>query len=393
MFPRLSVLLVLLLMGARSWAADKLLPVSAPRPEYPYEARSRHITGDGICVLTVDRSSGAVTDATLRKSTGSSILDNAVSSALRQWRFEPGLRTKKIEVPVSFTMTGATVGDPVAVDSEIAKKHEPKPDPQSVVPSPAVPHQPSPGRSPTRFAKLTKPLKIKIAYGETTLPAGLQLPLASADGAALKVEYMGHEETIPAESAQIEEAPAAIQRLVLEKPAEAKPAREAPVEDASTLGLEAHEIGTADGTVNRWFTDWDTYSRDFRRQKRLLITVRDFSRKVSQVTVHVYFIGHPMERATPLFVYGHSAVPVELKGNLEVSGAVDAPPLPGHTLQIGTYHYVRGSDIDGWIVIGEAFAHPFQVRASRQGLLDLAERNPQQLEEMLKDYASKKGHH
>src|SRR5437660_10064230 len=81
-----------------------------------------------------------------------------------------------------------------------------------------------------------------------------------------------------------------------------------------------HEIGTGDGTYNRWFVDWDYYSRDFVRQKRLLITVRDFSRQVPEITVHAYLIGHPMGREAPLFVYGHAIIPVALNGNLEVSG-------------------------------------------------------------------------
>ena len=386
MWSRLFLVIFLLLEVKALGASGKLLPISAPRPEYPYEARSRHITGEGICVLAIDHSTGAVTDASMRQSTGSSILDNAVISTLRQWKFEPNLDAQRVEITVTFTATGATMGEPSIANRETAATPE-----RAALPT-AAPQLPS-AENRLRFARLTQPVKIKVAYGETMLPAGMKLPLKSAGASILKVEYMGEEQTIPAESAQIEEAPAASQKPVLRKPPEASVARESPAEDASTLGLEAHEIGTADGTVNRWFVDWDYYSRDFHREKRLLITVRDFSRKISQVTVHVYFIGHPMERATPLFVYGHSAVPVELKGKLEVSGAVDAPPLPGHASQIGTYRHVHGSDIDGWIVIGEAFGHPFQVRASRQGLLDLAERNPQQLDAMLRDYASTKGHH
>ena len=35
----------------------KASAISAPRPEYPYEARSRKITGSGVCVVTVDTGS------------------------------------------------------------------------------------------------------------------------------------------------------------------------------------------------------------------------------------------------------------------------------------------------------------------------------------------------
>src|SRR5438477_2440851 len=137
----------------------------------------------------------------------------------------------------------------------------------------------------------------------------------------------------------------------------------------AALSLEAHEIGTGDGTYNRWFVDWDYYSRDFVRQKRLLITIRDYSREVAEVKVHAYFIGHPMGREAPLFVYGHAIIPVQLNGNLEVSGTIDAPPLEGHTFRAGGLQTVHGADIDGWIVIGEINNQRFQVRASSQRLL------------------------
>ncbi|MFL6516431.1 MAG: hypothetical protein ACJ8M1_15550 [Chthoniobacterales bacterium] len=157
----------------------------------------------------------------------------------------------------------------------------------------------------------------------------------------------------------------------------------------AALSLEAHEIGTGDGTYDRWFVDWDYYSRDFVRQKRLLITIRDFSRQVSEVTVHAYFICHPIGREAPLAVYGHAIIPVQLNRNLEVSGTIDAPPLGGHTTRIGGFQSAHGADIDGWIVSGEINNQRFQMRASRQRLLDLAENHPNELDEMISDYESK----
>jgi hypothetical protein len=38
----------------------KIFALSAPRPEYPYEARRQKITGDGIALLTIDPNSGDV---------------------------------------------------------------------------------------------------------------------------------------------------------------------------------------------------------------------------------------------------------------------------------------------------------------------------------------------
>src|SRR5882724_6908136 len=157
---------------------------------------------------------------------------------------------------------------------------------------------------------------------------------------------------------------------------------------AGSLDLEAHETGTADGTYTNWSTDYGIYDRDFRRRKRIIITVRDFSRKVPSVMVHVYFIGHPMGNTGPLFVYGDEEASVELHGNLEVTGEVDAPPLDANIRNYAALGvaYVSGADIDGWIVIGEFEGNVFQTRASRQVLLDLANNQPETLQTMVAAY-------
>jgi len=90
---------VLSLSEAKAFALD------APRPDYPYEARSRKITGSGVAVLTVDARTGAVMNASMAQSIGSPILDNAVVSAFRRWRFKPGT-VSKVKVPITYTMTG-----------------------------------------------------------------------------------------------------------------------------------------------------------------------------------------------------------------------------------------------------------------------------------------------
>ena len=92
--------------GPMSMSSAKAVAVSAPRPEYPYEARRMRATGSGVCVMTVDTASGAVTSATMAQSTGNPILDNAATSAFRRWRFKPGT-VSKVRTPITFTMTGA----------------------------------------------------------------------------------------------------------------------------------------------------------------------------------------------------------------------------------------------------------------------------------------------
>src|SRR6266853_4467680 len=62
--------------GTLSISTAKALATYAPRPQYPYEARSRHITGSGVIVATVDATTGNVTSCSVSQSTGSPILDN-----------------------------------------------------------------------------------------------------------------------------------------------------------------------------------------------------------------------------------------------------------------------------------------------------------------------------
>lgn len=90
-----------------SMSRAKALAINSPRPPYPYEARSKRITGSGVIVAHVDAASGDVTDASVAKSTGSSILDDAAVSAFRRWRFRPGT-VSKVNIPITFTLTGAS---------------------------------------------------------------------------------------------------------------------------------------------------------------------------------------------------------------------------------------------------------------------------------------------
>lgn len=86
--------------------AAKVLALSAPRPEYPYEARRQRLTGSGEAVLTVDSASGAVIRVAMSRSTGSSTLDDAAIRGLSRWRFRPGTVSRVI-TPITFTLTGA----------------------------------------------------------------------------------------------------------------------------------------------------------------------------------------------------------------------------------------------------------------------------------------------
>jgi len=89
-----------------SMSNAKALAVSKPQPPYPYEARAHHITGSGICVVTVDPS-GSVSDATMAQSIGNNLLDQSALSTFRRWKFRPGTVTK-VKIPITFTMAGAS---------------------------------------------------------------------------------------------------------------------------------------------------------------------------------------------------------------------------------------------------------------------------------------------
>jgi hypothetical protein len=58
--------------GPMSMSRAKALALYAPRPQYPYEARSRHVTGSGVIVAQVDAASGNVTSCSVSSSTGNS---------------------------------------------------------------------------------------------------------------------------------------------------------------------------------------------------------------------------------------------------------------------------------------------------------------------------------
>ena len=95
-----------------------------PQPQYPVQARERHLSGAGFFVLFVMIQTGIVKDVQIEQSTGSAILDSAAISAFKQWRFKPGalsptkilqldlpegnaIQTKDcpIRVPVNFVMS------------------------------------------------------------------------------------------------------------------------------------------------------------------------------------------------------------------------------------------------------------------------------------------------
>jgi len=84
-----------------SLSVAQSMAISAPLPDYPYEARRRNLTGSGVCLVTVDPATGTVTNATMFQSTSSPLLDTLTIQTFKSWRFKPGT-VSEVRVPISY---------------------------------------------------------------------------------------------------------------------------------------------------------------------------------------------------------------------------------------------------------------------------------------------------
>lgn len=100
--------------------------------------------------------------------------------------------------------------------------------PIGAAPPPTQVPNSSPSAVTSGFVVLTQPVKVKIAYGETILPAGMKVPVVSSDATSVRVKYMGEVQTIPIAAARFEgsateppdDVPPATPPIVPTKPAE-----------------------------------------------------------------------------------------------------------------------------------------------------------------------------
>ena len=81
-----------------TFSKETALATFSPRPRYPLPRP----TGSGVALLKVDETTGRVISATMAKSTGYKILDDAALEAFRRWRFKPGT-VREIRIPITFT--------------------------------------------------------------------------------------------------------------------------------------------------------------------------------------------------------------------------------------------------------------------------------------------------
>ena len=82
---------------------------SNPPPRYPERARRRHQEGTVYLLVTVD-ASGVVMEATIKESSGHSVLDEAAKEAVSSWRFSSApewstTATNRVIVPILFRLT------------------------------------------------------------------------------------------------------------------------------------------------------------------------------------------------------------------------------------------------------------------------------------------------
>jgi TonB family protein len=84
-----------------SLSVAQTMALSAPLPEYPYEAKRSDATGTGVCVMTVDTESGKVIDTIMTQSTGNAVLDKVTTETFKRWRFKPGT-VSQVRVPITY---------------------------------------------------------------------------------------------------------------------------------------------------------------------------------------------------------------------------------------------------------------------------------------------------
>lgn len=146
-----------------------------------------------------------------------------------------------------------------------------------------------------------------------------------------------------------------------------------------SLSIDAHESGTISTFDILWQTDWGSYDRDNHQAKKLLVTVHDLSRKIPKVDVEIFFIARNLG-TRGLEIYKRADIPVEMKGLIEVTGYVQSPLIKMNEQNYAALgqHYASGLQMAGWIVRGKFDGQIFQVRASDQTLLEIAQGNARQ---------------
>lgn len=160
---------------------------------------------------------------------------------------------------------------------------------------------------------------------------------------------------------------------------------------ASALSLEAHEIGSGFEVIEHWRDDYGGFDRDYHSGKHIKVIVRDVSRKAPEVDIDAYFFGRRLPNKQ-LFIYAHQHHTEKLDGLIEKSGEIYAPDLKGNLVNLPLINdgYGSGALMEGWVIVGTHATREFDVRASSQGLLDLAN-NRGEFSALITDYEKRTG--
>jgi TonB family protein len=78
--------------------------MTGPKPQIPDEARSEHLSGQGVYLLHFDKPTGNLLDVTVTQSTGSPVLDQAALATLRLWHATPGC-PREVPMTITFSVT------------------------------------------------------------------------------------------------------------------------------------------------------------------------------------------------------------------------------------------------------------------------------------------------
>ncbi|HEY8834713.1 MAG TPA: hypothetical protein VIM09_03955 [Chthoniobacterales bacterium] len=108
---------------------------------------------------------------------------------LTAWEIHPVIKIEALDgTPVSPAISTATVRPSPVVSTP------------SATPAPAPPRSSPPSPQQPQFVTITNPVKIKILYGETVIPAGTRLRIQSHDAQTVTVSYLDGTYAIPLSS-------------------------------------------------------------------------------------------------------------------------------------------------------------------------------------------------
>ncbi|MEN3371236.1 MAG: hypothetical protein V7609_3379 [Verrucomicrobiota bacterium] len=111
--------------------------------------------------------------------------------------------SKMISARSQISPSRASDHYPVTCDFGLAATYAQSAASANVATPPPATTVPASDASPTQFATITQPVRIKILYGETVLPRGLKLAVISRNAQTVMVKYMDGTQIIPISSTDL----------------------------------------------------------------------------------------------------------------------------------------------------------------------------------------------